>query len=50
VFNRDYTMARDNTLQPELFIRSIAPAGTIRISCKVAGFMSNTLAVPVTDR
>lgn len=47
VFNRDYTMARDNTLQPDLFIRSIAPAGTIRIFCKVAGFNSNTLNLPV---
>ena len=50
VYGRDYTMARFDSLQPELFIRSIAPAGTISMICKVAGFMSNTLTLPVIDR
>jgi len=49
VINRDYTMARDNTFQPELYIRDLAPAGTLSVYCKAAGvnILSNTVQLPI---
>ncbi len=49
VFERDYTMARDDTYQPDLFIRNIAPAGTISIFCKAQGvnISSNVVSLPI---
>lgn len=47
--NRDFTMARDDTYQPELFLRTLATSGNITIFCKAQGvdISSNVVNLPV---
>jgi len=47
VIARDYTMARDNTFQPDLFIRAICPTGNIEVYCRVGTVNSNRVTLPV---
>jgi hypothetical protein len=50
ILDRDYTLARADTYNPDLYIRQLCPAGNITVQCRVgsSSVYSNTLNLPTS--
>jgi hypothetical protein len=50
ILDRDYTLSPGDTYNPDMFIRSICPAGNITVQCRVgsSSVYSNTLNLPTS--